>query len=312
MSGFCSVSSSAVTDKAMKHCPFVFFLLLILNMSAVMGQGSTSIKATADKNRILIGEPLLLTIEAQFDKKDGPRLLPVDSIPHFEHLEKPGIDSVKKGEVIIIKGVYKLTSFDSGHWVIPAFSLSKSVSSDTIGIDVVFSEFDADQDYHDIKDIIEAEPLEKGTPWWWFVSGGLLLLSLILFYYLRKRKPLMSEKPVAAINPYEEAMGQLEKLSKKQMEAKEFHSSLTGIFRVYIFQKKGILSLQKTTDDLVIQLKELGIDKANFERLSQSLRLSDFVKFAKYNSSAEDDAQCLLIIKDIIRQIEKSGSGSPV
>ena len=296
----------------MKYCHSIFFLLFIFQVSATLAQLNSSIKVSVDKNRILIGEPLLLTVEAVFGKSQTRRLLPVDSIPHFEQLENPVIDSANKGEGVFIKGIYKLTSFDSGHWVIPAFSLSKSVRSDTIGIDVVFSEFNAQQDYHDIKDIIEVDTLKKQNAWWWYVAGGLLLLGFLIIFLRRRKKPMADKTPVREVDPYEEAMEQLEKLSGKQMEAKEFHSSLTNILRLYIFRRKGILSLQKTTDDLVLQLKGAVSVRENFEKLSLSLRLSDLVKFARYNSSAEENAQCLQIIKDIIRQIEKEGSGSPI
>ncbi len=308
MSGFCSVSSSAVTDDTMNFKCLIFLLVPFIATSPLLAQQKKAIQISVDKNKILIGEPLVLTIETYFPAGIVVKEVSADSIPHFEQLEKSVIDTIRKDAGLTVRYIYKLTSFDSGHWVIPAFSLSKSVRTDTIGIDVVFSEFDPGQDYHDIKDIIEVEPLKKRTSWWWYVAGSLLLLGVLIFYFLRKKKPLAGIKPVPVMNPYEEAMEQLEKLSKKQMEAKEFHSLLTDIFRLYIFRRKGILSLQKTTDDLVVQLKGLVIDKDSFEKLSQSLRLSDFVKFAKYESSAGDDAQCLLIVKDIIRQIEKSGS----
>lgn len=308
MSGSCSDFSSAVTDDTMKFSHPIFFLLLVLNASITTAQQGGSIIATTDKNRILIGEPLLLAVEVKFNKKEDFKALPVDSIPHFESLEEPVFDTIRNDGALIVRGSYKLTSFDSGHWVIPSFSLSRTVKTDTIGIDVVFSEFDPNKDYHDIKEIIAVDVTNKKTFWWWYVAGGLLLLGLILWLFLKGKTPKTEVKPSPVTDPYEEAMLQLEKLTKGKAGSKEFHSSLTDIFRLYIFRRKGILSLQKTTDDLVIQLKELKIDKENFEKLSQSLRLSDFVKFAKYSSSAEDDSQCLLIIKNIIRQIEKSGS----
>ncbi|MEI9946829.1 MAG: hypothetical protein WDN26_21740 [Chitinophagaceae bacterium] len=74
---------------------------------------------------------------------------------------------------------------------------------------------------------------------------------------------------------------------------------------MYVSGKKGIHSLQKTTDDLVVQLKGLSIPKDQFDKLSQSLRLSDFVKFAKYIPSAEDDVSTLDAIKKSIGSIEQ-------
>jgi hypothetical protein len=286
----------------------IFLLVPFVAISRLPAQQKPTIQASVDKSRILIGEPLVLTIETYFPAGVVVKEVSADSLPHFEQLEKSVSDTIRNDAGLTVRYIYRLTSFDSGHWVIPPISLSKSMKSDTIGIDVVFSEFNPQQDYHDIKDIIEAEPLKKVISWWWYVAGSLLMLGILIFYFLRKKKTLAGIMPVPLMNPYEEAMDQLEKLSKKQLQAKEFHSLLTDIFRQYIFRKKGILSLQKTTDDLVVQIKGLVIDTDSFEKLVQSLRLSDFVKFAKYESSAADDTRCLLIVKDIIQQIEKSGS----
>ena len=74
----------------------------------------------------------------------------------------------------------------------------------------------------------------------------------------------------------------MEKLVKEKPETKQYYSELVDIFKVYVLAKTGIHSLQNTTDDLVKQLRGLNIPKDQFEQLSQSLRLSDFVKFAKY------------------------------
>ena len=100
-------------------------------------------------------------------------------------------------------------------------------------------------------------------------------------------------------------MNQLEKLQKEKPEQKQYYSRLVDIFRVYIFKKKEIHSLQKTTDDLVLQLKGIPVDKEQFEKLSQALRLSDFVKFAKYVPSAEDDKAIFETIKNSITSIER-------
>jgi LPXTG-motif cell wall-anchored protein len=273
----------------------------------VNAQGGATIKATVDKSRILIGEPLQLTIEARLSPESVISFVSIDSISHFELLDKPIIDTVSENGSTIIKGIYKITSFDSGHWVIPSFILSQKVKTDTIPVDVVFSDFDPNKDYHDIKDIIEVAP-EKKKQWWWFIAGGVLLLAAVAVYLLRKKKPAPVISTKAEIDPYKEAMQQLEQLQKEKPEAKQYHSRLTDIFRLYVFRKKGILSLQKTTADLVLQLKDLNFSKEQFDKLSQALRLSDFVKFAKYAPTQEDDKKVFEDILNTIKIIEQSGS----
>ena len=56
----------------------------------------------------------------------------------------------------------------------------------------------------------------------------------------------------------------------------------------------------------MIQLKSLNLSKEQFDKLSQSLRQSDFVKFAKYIPSADDDRNCFEEIKNAIVTIEKA------
>ncbi len=304
MSGCCNDSSSAGTDDKMIFSRIIFLSLCFLTFQTGLAQGGPAIKASVDKNRILIGEPLQLTIEANLSRGVAISFVQVDSISHFELLDKPRVDTIQSGDGITIKAIYRITSFDSGHWVIPSFSLSKTVRTDTIPVDIVFSDFDPNQPYHDIKDILEVTPAKK-KQWWWYVAGGALLLVLILGWLLRKKKTTLAVKPIAAIDPFEEAMKQLAQLQKEKPDPKSYYSKLTDIFRVYVSRKKGILSLQKTTGDLVIRLRDIGLDKEQFNKLSQSLQLSDFVKFAKYIPSPEDDKQAFEIIGRSIEAIEQ-------
>lgn len=284
-----------------------FFIVSLAAVHLADAQPGSSVTTAVEKNRILLGEPLRMTIEAKFPEKTATRFSMPDTIAHFEFLEEPVIDSVSENGIATVKGVYRLTSFDSGHWVIPSFSISRSVRSDTIGIDVLFAAFDPEQPYHDIKDIIEVKP-EKKKQWWWYAAAAALLLAAVVVYILKRKKPAPVVKPASSADPYEEALQQLEQLQKTRPDSKEYHSRLTNIFRLYVFRKKGILSLQKTTDDLVLQLKDLGLPKEDFEKLTRSLRLSDFVKFAKFNPSAEDNEKSFNEILQAIKTIERSGS----
>ncbi len=290
----------------------ILFFISFVFVQAGIAQGGSTIKASVDKNKILIGEPILLTIEAYFSSKAVTKIPAIDTIEHFEFIGEAVIDTADKNGGRSFKGLYTITSFDSGHWVIPSFALSQDVKTDTIPIDVVFSDFDPNQEYHDIKDILEVKPPKKKMEWWWYAAGAALLLGLVWLYLKRKKTPQPVAVQKIVINPYEEAMKQLEQLQKDKPAAKQYHSKLTDIFRLYIFRKKGILSLQKTTDDLVIQLKSLNLSKEQFDKLSQSLRLSDFVKFAKYIPTSEDDANAFNEIGNAIMSIEKSEAKAPL
>jgi hypothetical protein len=281
-------------------------LLLLLTVLVADAQSKTIVKAAVDKNKILIGETIQLSLEADIPENEAIHFFIIDSIPHFEIKEKQKIDTSNTSDGTVLRQIILITSFDSGHWVMPAFVLGENIATDTIPVDVVFSEFNPEQDYHDIKDIIEVNPEKEKEKWWlWYaIGGGALLVILLLIYLLRKKKPAV-QAPVTIIDPYEEAMKQLEKLQNERTDQKQYYSRLVDIFRLYISERKGIHSLQKTTDDLVVQLKGMPVTKEQFEKLSQALRLSDFVKFAKYVPSPDDDKAIYETIKDSINAIEK-------
>ena len=290
----------------------IFFFVFLLLVQHSFAQGGASIKALVKKNKILIGEPVQLIVEASLSPESVISFVNIDTIAHFELVGKPVIDTITKSGSTTIKGVYTITSFDSGHWVIPSFAISTGVKTDSIPMDVVFSEFDPNQEYHDIKDILEVKSPKTKMQWWWYAAGGVLLLVGLLYYLSKRKKPVHVAIPKTVVDPYEEAMKQLEQLQQEKPAAKQYYSRLTDIFRLYIFRRKGILSLQKTTDDMVLQLRKLEMDKEQFDKLAQALRLSDFVKFAKYIPTGEDDQNCYTEIKKSIMALEQSAAKAPL
>lgn len=281
-------------------------LLLVLSSALAVAQSRITVFATVDKNKILIGEHINLTLKADIPENEAIRFFTIDSLPHFEFLEKQKIDTSNTSKGTILTQVIRISSFDSGRWVIPSFVLAENIATDSIPVEVGFSAFDPNQPYHDIKDVIDVEDEEQKKEWLWYVIGGAVLFVIMLYLLLRKKKTPVTQKTEQAIDPYKEAMTQLETLQKQRPDSKQYYSSLTDIFRLYIFRKKGILSLQKTTDDLVLQLRSLDLNKDQFDKLAQALRLSDFVKFAKYQPTDTDDAVSFESIKQTITTIQGS------
>ena len=282
----------------------VTLVALFLSLRAAT-QIKTVVKATVNRTQILIGEPITLTLEIDVPEHEPIRFFQLDSIPHFEFLNRQEIDTVNTGSGTVLTQVMQITSFDSGHWVIPSMSLDENLATDSIPVDVGFSPFNPEQPYHDIKEIIEVTPEEKKEQikWWYIVAGGIALLLILILIFRRKKKPV-AEVVQPPADPYKEAMEQLKKLQAEKIDAKEYYSRLTDIFRVYVFEKKGVHSLQNTTHDLVAQLRSLNLPKDHFDQLEQGLMLSDFVKFAKYVPSPDHDKSVFDMIVRTIQQIE--------
>ncbi|HEX7844148.1 MAG TPA: hypothetical protein VF476_00025 [Chitinophagaceae bacterium] len=281
------------------------FITCLCCTAIVVAQQQVTVSATVDKNRILIGEQIELKLSVDVPENEVIRFFSIDSLPHFEFLDKQKIDTTNTNHGTRLMQVIRITSFDSGSWMIPSLVLAENIATDSIPIEVSFSPFDPNQAYHDIKDVIAVEE-EKKQDWWWYAAGGGLLLLLIILYLIFRKKP----KPVTKqadepVDAYKEAMTGLELLRKQKTDPKTYYSSLIDIFRLYVFKKKGVLSLQKTTDDLVMQLRSINLQKEQFDKLAQALRLGDFVKFAKYQPSEADDNSSWEIIRQTIMTIEQ-------
>src|SRR5689334_17318257 len=122
---------------------YLFFLFSLAGLSST-AQDTVSVHATVDKNRILIGERIHLMLEAKFPPNEPMRFFELDSIPHFEILERQKVDTTDQSGQIDLRQVLVLTSFDSGAWAVPAFQLpgAQIIFTDSLPVEVVFSPFD--------------------------------------------------------------------------------------------------------------------------------------------------------------------------
>ena len=277
----------------------LFILSLSLVASAALAQ-KANFFVSADKQKIIIGEPFIITLQAAFPKGKKIAWTTVDTIPHFEILSRSVIDSLANGKEVLVKQTLTATSWDSGRWqlMVPPPAGYKNASK-VVMMDVGYSSFDPTQDYHDVKDILEGKKPSRVT-WYWYLIGAALLLALFALFFPKRKGE--KQKPEPKGDPYKEAMAKLALLkSEEGGDVKAFYTELVNIFRAYVQQRKDIHSFQKTTDDLSVQLKKVALPSEEYNDLVQVLRLSDFVKFAKYTPSvAENEASLSQIKKSII------------
>jgi hypothetical protein len=259
-----------------------------------------SFSATADKQRIVIGEPIKLVLEAVIPNNGTIDWPLIDTPAHFEILYTSGIDSSSSFNGLQLRQLITITSWDSGSWNIPPFVLLKAKSK-SIPVEVGYSPMDYEQPYHDIKDIMDVPKPEKPEWFWVILLIALLLILFLLFFPRSKEKTMVKKQP--GVDPYKKAMQQLSELDI-QLEDKKFFTSLVNTFREYLLNRKEIPSYTKTTEDLVIQLKDAGLNQEEYTGLVQVLKLSDLVKFARYNPIPEDKQNSIRIIKENIVRLE--------
>ena len=177
----------------------VFLLILLMGICPAWAQEIPIVKAAVDKNQILIGQPIRFTIDVKSPMTSSNQLPQFDSIPHFEIIEKANPDSTISAAGASYHMEWKLTSFDSGTQVIPAFAVTvgnQHYKTDSLHIEVSYGKVDTAQDYHDIKGIRDLEnPDVKYIPW---IVGAVAAISLFLFiWFIRKRPTLNAPTPNA-------------------------------------------------------------------------------------------------------------------
>ncbi len=303
----------------MKPSTFFSFLLLLLTAACPFanGQDTPSLKAGVDQSSVLIGEPVRLGVDVVFPA-GTPVVLPViDSVPHFEFLAKPRIDSLTEGINIHYRMEWKMASFDSGLFKIPALSVkivNKEYHSDSIPIAVGYGNADSAKEYHDIKGIIDqANPAVKYIP---FAIGTLTILALVAVFFFAAREgrgaaPVLEKKGSSRIirSPYEEAMAGLDDLRKMPLPdagaVKKYYSGMNDILRVYLQRTQGLAGMEKTNEEVILHLSRVDLDRTAFTRFASLLRLIDFVKFAKYLPEAPEQVRSLDSMRDMIRIINE-------
>ena len=282
------------------------------------GAPAIVVKATVDQQKIVVGQRISLALEATVPG-NAPLAWPSpDSMAHFDWLEKGKIDTISRSGETYYRQHLTITSFDSGAWAIPAITFlsgGNAYATDSIRIEVGYSKFDPNQDFHDIKDIVDIpNPYARWIPW--IIAAATVLSLALVIWLIRKRKVL--QRLVAGVRapkltPYEDAVAKLNELEKAgfvfddQVAAKLFYTRLSDIHRIYLFRQSGIRSLAETSEELIREMRSLPLDSAEYEQLGETLRLSDFVKFARYQPGSAENERSFRVIKAVIEKLHRNG-----
>ncbi|HRP58508.1 hypothetical protein [Agriterribacter sp.] len=294
-----------------------FFSLFALPVTFFFFTGpvlaQTSVKAALNRDHVLIGEPVELKVEVR-TTANRPLTQWVNLPDSFDHLEIIGrspLDSVAEVSFTTYRQTITVTGFDPGIWMIPALEVrlnKEIVYTDSLALTIVPVQL-KDSTYHDIREIIDVP--DAGTPWWYWVAGILSLaaLGILVWLWLKsgKDKPVAAGAHASARSPLEEALSNLRALELGPLvnneEWKKYYSELTGIFKIYIERKFSSPALQKTTDELLLMLNSM-LDRQMISETAEALRISDAVKFARYQPGKDTAFASLHTIEKAIRALD--------
>ncbi|GAO41714.1 BatD family protein [Flavihumibacter petaseus] len=290
-------------------CLFAGALLTVRQASAQ----HIHLKASVNRDKILIGEPVLLQLELSAPQGSTHDWFRTDSLPHFEIIEAGKIDTATGVDGDFFKQVLTITSFDSGSWTIPMLSLTVNNNrylTDSVSIEVGYTPTDPNQPYHDIKEIIEvpeAEPLYIN----YIIAVVTLIAIAVAAYLLWRKKKKPQEQPVvkaSSQNPFERAMGAIQELKAAGTPAgesiKRYYVQLNDILRQYLKDKRFVNTQDAGNRELLLTVRP-QLDSDTAHQLEHALQLADAAKFAKYQPDAQTHGQALEAVRLSIEKLEK-------
>lgn len=266
------------------------------------------VSAAIDSTTLFIGDQTDLHLQATCEVGEQVQfpVLGDELIPGIEIVDKTIIDTTTLKDGRLQYNQYlTLTSFeDSLFYIAPLTFVSgdQTIQSEALTLNVVqpFEVDSADMAITDIKGVYEA-PI-----WWWGVFRWLLLaLGIVgistggyyLITYLQARVSKKDEEldAVELLRPAEEvALEKLDEIREEKIwqsgRVKEYHTQLTDVVREYIARRFEVSSAEQTSDETLRAMRPLLNDKKElFEQLRRMLTLADLVKFAKWQTTPDEN-----------------------
>ena len=289
--------------------------LLVAALSFAQGirrdGGETFLEPLQKRDSVLIGDQLRYGIVLENITEGTPVALPELKPEKDSPLEILGswqIDTTrisKKKEQPArynIKASLVITAFMGGDYTLP--DIPVLVQNDTLvfhapaqplevrELPIDMETFQA----HDIKPQVKFPYTFKEVfPW---VAGALaviaLVYNLIVWLLRRKKKAQEAEKAEPA---HIRALRKLDKFRGdkywKPENQKSFYSGVTDALREYIAARYGVGALEMTTAEIFEGLKGTDVPAALYEEMKELFERADFVKFAKFTATDEENATVL-------------------
>ena len=294
----------------------VLVSILMSQYSCLSAQVVATFKS--DSTKVEIGDYLAMKLVISTDPDivvDFPTF-PGDSIGKIDIVKKSKIDTAKLGNKIIYSQDVTISAYEEGRYF---FNPSKIYyfNKATKVIDSVYTNdwqfmvtsipVDTTKPIKPIKAPLKVDyKLNEFT--WWIVGLVLLLIALIggfIWYRRYKNKPA---PVVARPRPKEPAHiwanKELKKLDGEKLwqndKVKEYHSKLTDILRLYLEFRFNYYAMEATTEEIINEVNKREISMDTSAKLQETLRLADFVKFAKMNPAPDQNTKSIQSAFDFV------------
>ncbi len=266
-------------------------------------------EAYLDTNRIQIGFPVGLSLEAKANSSVGSWPSLPDTFGALEILKREAPDSVLSSNGIMqYRQHLVLTGWDSGMHTIPALPFGP-VQTEPLQLLVETVPVDTTQPFAPIKDIIEPEATfwERWRAVILIAGGVLLLVILLLLLRFRKRAGPRTAEGAAA-----RAMRALARLEEERLldtgRIRPYYERLSAILRTYLLQRFGLRTGNRTTPEILSAAQGIPVLVPHAAALESVLDSADLAKFAKGIPTPEEGAAAVVEARHFVQLTDASPS----
>ena len=304
--------------KITKHKLWTIVFAGLLLSSSISAQ-DVSVRATLDSVMMLIGHQSKLTLELT-KPTDADIAFPMvldTLVDKVEVLSRGDIDTtfINDDRQHLTQELL-VTSFDSGFYYIPPFEFEiqansggGNIATNPLVLKMYTYQIDSIGGIYNIKPLKNIKyTFKEILPYllWWLAISLVILAGIALYWRFKKKQPLFAAKPKPQEPPYITAFRELErirgeKLWQKEQE-KQYYTDLTDTLRSYIEGRYEVLAMEQTSDEILSDIKGL-ISKEHYKKLEDTLRLADYVKFAKMKPMMDESERC---IKDVYAFVDQT------
>jgi hypothetical protein len=275
---------------------------ILLVMVVPCAAHAQQVSATLSTASLPIGGQALLRLTAICNADQTLEFPPIDQLPSpLEVVEKSEISTTKRSDgTIVYTQTMSITCFDAINIAIKPLVFVDATSNQkyaTNALKIGFTPVKLQKNdlIYDIKNILPLPHNFKDTLPLVMVAAIVMILAAAL-YFKPKRKPAVARpnKPIRRtdrLSAYEKAIQQLQILERNQVwnnNTKDYHTRTIEIINDYLHQEFGIITHEATTKQILEQIAPL-LSPNITAQAAQIYQLSDFVKYAKYQPSTEEN-----------------------
>lgn len=297
-----------------------------LALAAIPGQSGRAqepyARATVDSVRYLVGDAIPVHVQISHPAGSTVRPLFADTLGGFSILGRSPFraegEKVSAGDVVVAK-------YDSGDAVLPPLQFLVTGAGDSAGRTVATGEVrltiqtvpvDTSQDFRDLK-----PPL--GIPLTWqeiLLAVGILLAVAAAGYFLyrwwkRRQMPAAAASALPSRPAHVLALEELGALKQKKLWQqgliKQYYTEVTDILRRYFENRYRLMALERTTDEILDDLRRIRLTNELLGKTDRLLRRADLVKFAKHQPLIPEHDESIQIVYDVVDRTRITESPVP-